>query len=287
MGLDGGTIISRSDILRGQSWEVANSDGGASTSSRGGQLSANKVHTGRRRADPAAQRRARWSHCALSGEPLREPIMCCGLGRLYNREALIEHALAAAGTFVSERSTYAYANRLNASVAGGGASHVRSLRDFFPVYLKRVAGDAVDTDASNATPEFECPVWGTRCGDPRGGEFVAIRPCGHVISDRARRDAEALADAGGVKGSSGEGKGDGRRGREGPRCPACDARFDVGASINVNSFDDGVNDAARAEVDARRSREDEARAEARCRRERKRARKERAGSAAVGVEHSQ
>ena len=83
MGLDGGTIISRSDILRGQSWEVANSDGGASTSSRGGQLSANKVHTGRRRADPAAQRRARWSHCALSGEPLREPIVCCGLGRLY------------------------------------------------------------------------------------------------------------------------------------------------------------------------------------------------------------
>ena len=289
MGLDGGTIISRSDILRGQSWEVANSDGGASTSSRGGQLSANKVHTGRRRADPAAQRRARWSHCALSGEPLREPIVCCGLGRLYNREALIEHALAAAGTFVSERSTYAYANRLNASVAGGGASHVRSLRDFFPVYLKRVAGDAVDTEASNATPEFECPVWGTRCGDPRGGEFVAIRPCGHVVSDRARRDAEALtgdhADAGGVKRTSGE--GDGRRGREGPRCPACDARFDVGASINVNSFDARIIDAARAEVDARRSREDEARAEARCRRERKRARKEGGGSAAVGVERSQ
>ena len=219
MGLDGGTIISRSDILRGQSWEVANSDGGASTSSRGGQLSANKVHTGRRRADPAAQRRARWSHCALSGEPLREPIVCCGLGRLYNREALIEHALAAAGTFVSERSTYAYANRLNASVAGGGASHVRSLRDFFPVYLKRVAGDAVDTEASNATPEFECPVWGTRCGDPRGGEFVAIRPCGHVVGDRARRDAEALADAGGVKGTS-EGKGTdaaGGRDRVAPR----------------------------------------------------------------------
>ena len=82
-------------------------------------------------------------------------------------------------------------------------------------------------------------------------------------------------------------EGDGRRGREGPRCPACDARFDVGASINVNSFDARINDAARAEVDARRSREDEARAEAKCRRERKRARKEGGGSAAVGVERSQ
>lgn len=118
MGLDGGTIISRSDILRGQSWDVANADGGASTSSRGGQLSAGKVHTGRRRVDPAERRRARWSHCALSGEPLREPIVCCGLGRLYNREALIEHALANAGTFVSERSTYAYANRTNATEGG-------------------------------------------------------------------------------------------------------------------------------------------------------------------------
>ena len=137
MGLDGGTIISRSDILRGQSWDVANADRGASTSSRGGQLSAGKVHTGRRRVDPAERRRARWSHCALSGEPLREPIVCCGLGRLYNREALIEHALAQAGTFVSDRSTYAYANRTNAS-SGNVASHVRSLRAFFPVHLRAV-----------------------------------------------------------------------------------------------------------------------------------------------------
>ena len=65
MGLDGGTIISRSDILRGQSWDVANADGGASTSSRGGQLSAGKVHTGRRSADPAEQRRA-WLGCRLA-----------------------------------------------------------------------------------------------------------------------------------------------------------------------------------------------------------------------------
>lgn len=260
MGLDGGTIISRSDILRGQSWDVANADGGASTSSRGGQLSAGKVHTGRRRADPAERRRARWSHCALSGEPLRQPIVCCGLGRLYNREALIEHALAQAGTFVSERSTFAFANRTNAS-SGNVASHVRSLRDFFPVHLRAVAdgrrgggsgggshGRAGKRSREEAAPEFECPVWGVRCGDAGAGEFVAIRPCGHVVSDRARRDAEATAVE--------------------PHCPVCDVRFDRDSCVHVNSFDVSIGERLRTAVDARRAAEDDRRHRRRMRKER-------------------
>lgn len=271
MGLDGGTIISRSDILRGQSWDVANADGGASTSSRGGQLSAGKVHTGRRRADPAERRRARWSHCALSGEPLREPIVCCGLGRLYNREALIEHALAQAGTFVSDRSTYAYANRTNAS-SGNVASHVRSLRDFFPVHLRAVAADgrrgggsgggshgrAGKRSREEAAPEFECPVWGVRCGDAVAGEFVAIRPCGHVVSDRARRDAEATAV---------EGRGE-SPGGESPHCPVCDVRFHRDGCVHVNSFDVSIGERLRTAVDARRAAEDDRRHRRRMRKER-------------------
>ena len=270
MGLDGGTIISRSDILRGQSWDVANADGGASTSSRGGQLSAGKVHTGRRSADPAEQRRARWSHCALSGEPLREPIVCCGLGRLYNREALIEHALAAHGTFVSERSTYAYANRTNQS-SGNVASHVRSLRDFFPVHLRAVDGGrrgdrsgegshgrAGKRSREEATPEFECPVWGVRCGDAGAGEFVAIRPCGHVVSDRARRDAEATAV---------EGRGE-SPGGESPHCPVCDVRFHRDGCVHVNSFDVSIGERLRTAVDARRAAEDDRRHRRRMRKER-------------------
>ena len=69
MGLDGGTIISRSDILRGQSWDVANADGGASTSSRAASSPPGRstpVVDARIRRE---RRRARWSHCALSGEP--------------------------------------------------------------------------------------------------------------------------------------------------------------------------------------------------------------------------
>jgi hypothetical protein len=284
MGLDGGTIISRSDILRGQSWDVANADGGASTSSRGGQLSAGKVHTGRRSADPAEQRRARWSHCALSGEPLREPIVCCGLGRLYNREALIEHALAAHGTFVSERSTYAYANRTNQS-SGNVASHVRSLRDFFPVHLRAVAdggrggggggGGGSQGRAGKRSredvPEFECPVWGIRCGDAGAGEFVAIRPCGHVVSDRARRDAEATAVDAVPSGDDDDASGGGAS----PHCPVCDVRFDRDGCVHVNSFDVSVGERLRSSVDARRAAEED-------RRTRRRARKERGDRSRLG-----
>ena len=40
MGLDGGTIATRTDLLRRASWRLANSDGGAQRSTRGGQLTA-------------------------------------------------------------------------------------------------------------------------------------------------------------------------------------------------------------------------------------------------------
>ncbi len=41
-------------------------------------------------ADAAIQLLARWFSCALSNEMLREPIVACGLGRLYNKEAVLE-----------------------------------------------------------------------------------------------------------------------------------------------------------------------------------------------------
>ena len=62
MGLDGGTYITRSDILRGQSWAVANADGTRST--RGGAINASTTFK-RRQLDAQAARRA-ISHSLLS-----------------------------------------------------------------------------------------------------------------------------------------------------------------------------------------------------------------------------
>lgn len=43
MGLDGGTYITRSDVLRGQSWELATADNSRST--RGGNASTSSAKT--------------------------------------------------------------------------------------------------------------------------------------------------------------------------------------------------------------------------------------------------
>lgn len=34
-----------------------------------------------------------WQHCNVSQEPLRKPIVACGLGRLYNKDVIIEKLL--------------------------------------------------------------------------------------------------------------------------------------------------------------------------------------------------
>ena len=72
MGLDGGTIVTRTDVLRGSSWRLANQDDGRQRSTRGGQLTA----TGALLRDAAADRDAaynRWSCCALSGRSPSRP----------------------------------------------------------------------------------------------------------------------------------------------------------------------------------------------------------------------
>ncbi|KAJ2965233.1 hypothetical protein NUW54_g14187 [Trametes sanguinea] len=64
MGNDGGSIPDRRDLVR--------------TKAKAEQ------------ADKANQLRAMWFFCALSKRPLQEPIVSCALGKLYNKDALLE-----------------------------------------------------------------------------------------------------------------------------------------------------------------------------------------------------
>ena len=56
----------------------------AGTSTRGGQIGDAYVHR-RKQLDPGAERIIKWTTCALSGEQLREPVVACVLGGLYNK----------------------------------------------------------------------------------------------------------------------------------------------------------------------------------------------------------
>ena len=69
--------------------------------------------------DQDSVRLYKWQHCALTQEPLDKPIVACELGRLYNKEAIIEKLLNAK----SEGSSQ-------------GADHIKSLKDVKELQLE-------------------------------------------------------------------------------------------------------------------------------------------------------
>eukprot|EP00884_Botryococcus_braunii_P016620 jgi/Botrbrau1/3641/Bobra.0204s0032.1 len=151
MGLDGGTYITRSDVLRGQSWELASADNSRST--RGGTVSSSSTFK-RKKLDKNLERSTRWSTCSLTGEKLQPPIVSDFLGNLYNREAVLRFLLAQGGSFLDEAHQYWYANQV--ACAADAFAHLESKRDVFTVQLATGSQDGEgDGDAACA---FICPV---------------------------------------------------------------------------------------------------------------------------------
>ena len=216
MGLDGGTIVTRTDVLRGSSWRLANQDDGRQRSTRGGQLTA----TGALLRDAAADRDAaynRWSCCALSGRSLVAPgthVVADQLGQLFERDAVVEF-LTSTGQFGSE-----YCDRAALTATFG---HIARLRDVFAVTLTRAHGDAAAK--AEGAPPWCCAVDPATETNGRHA-FVALTPCGHVVGERAWK----AAGGGGA-------------------CPVCSAA----AAAAVALFPDAETAARRkAELDAAR-----------------------------------
>ncbi|GIL67908.1 hypothetical protein Vafri_21126 [Volvox africanus] len=53
-----------------------------------------------------------WSTCALSSHPLRSPIATCDIGRLYNKDEVLQFLLVKKGKVTSPEALLAYANQL-------------------------------------------------------------------------------------------------------------------------------------------------------------------------------
>eukprot|EP00850_Spirogloea_muscicola_P017490 SM000151S01478 [mRNA] locus=s151:27145:33646:- [translate_table: standard] len=101
----------------------------------------------------------------LHAEELRPPLAVDELGNLFNKEALVA--------------------ALVAKELPPRLRHIRGLRDILTVHLTEnpAAGGA----------RWHCPVTGLECNGRF--RFVALRPCGHVVSARALREAGATAAA--------------------------------------------------------------------------------------------
>ncbi|XP_055508031.1 replication termination factor 2 [Leucoraja erinacea] len=151
MGCDGGTIPKRHELVKGPK----------------------KVE----QVDKNASLVARWNYCAISQTPLRKPIVACELGRLYNKDALIEYLL----------------DKSEDKCIIETATHIKSLKDVKelnltdnPVWKGDNANTKGDKFEDLHRAAFICPVVGLEMNGRQ--KFCYLRACGCVFSDRAMKE---------------------------------------------------------------------------------------------------
>lgn len=176
MGNDGGSIPKRSELIR--------------------------TKQTRARENDADRVRQLWAFCALSKQPLQQPVVSCPLGRLYNKEAVIAflldpHSFGSDGLLV--------------------AGHIRSLKDLVTLRLTPNPNlDPPDSTPDRATTEtvavgaanerdppapFVCPI---SLREMNGSvKFVYRKPCGCAMSESALKEMRRNLDK---AGSSKEGE---------------------------------------------------------------------------------
>ncbi|KAH9836652.1 Rtf2 RING-finger-domain-containing protein [Rhodofomes roseus] len=198
MGNDGGSIPDRRDLVK------------------------NKAKA--EQPDKANQTRARWFFCALSKRPLEEPIASCPLGKLYNKDAVLEYLL--------DRNAYGDGEEI--------CGHIKSLKDLKELKLTRNTGKSSVSDGTpngvdgTARAPFMCPL---NYKEMNGSQpFVCISTCGCVFSLSGLKAVSGAASPGNsdgqldadVKGKEKEQNGDGK---QLDMCPQCGAKYDRTADV--------------------------------------------------------
>ncbi|XP_067856831.1 replication termination factor 2 [Heptranchias perlo] len=154
MGCDGGTIPKRHELVKGPK----------------------KVE----QVDKNAELVARWNYCAISQAPLRKPIVACELGRLYNKDAVIEYLL----------------DKSPEKCIIETAAHIKSLKDVKELNLTdnpAWKGDKANTKGDKYEDlhraAFICPVVGLEMNGRQ--KFCYLHACGCVFSDRAMKEIKS------------------------------------------------------------------------------------------------
>ncbi|CAK9294210.1 unnamed protein product [Gordionus sp. m RMFG-2023] len=156
MGCDGGTIPTRDELV--------------------------KQKQKPEQVDKEAERAAKWQYCASSQEELKQPIVACQLGKLYNKEIILNHLITK--TLIPN------------------APHIKSLKHvknlnltLNPKYLiNDVAATSSTLDTkmatkgikSNYSARYICPVLGLDMNGTH--KFCYIITCGCVISEKALKE---------------------------------------------------------------------------------------------------
>ncbi|XP_030029162.2 replication termination factor 2 [Manduca sexta] len=147
MGCDGGTIPRRDELVR--------------------------MKKKPEQKDKDAERSFKWRNCALSQQPLQEPIVACGLGRLYSKSSVIE-------------------SLLDKDTKPESISHIKNLKDIKDLKLVKnpahVETDHTDGVVGNGSAPYICPISGLEMtGKFR---FIFLWSCGCVLAERALKEVK-------------------------------------------------------------------------------------------------
>jgi len=163
-------------------------------------------------ADKGNQTRARWLFCALSKKQLQEPVVSCALGKLYNKDSVIE--------FLLDRSLYGDGENI--------CGHINSLKDVKTLKLTpNPAPRSQDSDQDQA--RFICPLTLREMSGVQ--PFVYLWTCGCTFA-RAGLKTVAVTNAKAKKeqSSSPDGESKAKDGDTTPEelfevCPQCAKKF--------------------------------------------------------------
>ncbi|XP_063726415.1 replication termination factor 2-like [Symsagittifera roscoffensis] len=152
MGGDGGTIISRRNCMR------------FNNKKKGKEISRDMERT------------HKWLHCALSQERLKKPIVGCRLGRLYNKDRLLE--------FLLDKSSRGTLKNM---------AHIRGLKDVKTVSLNENSestGEPLKSECSTVPQVFPfcCPIMGMEMNGVY--KFAFLWNCGCVMAEKAIRQLQ-------------------------------------------------------------------------------------------------
>lgn len=208
MGNDGGSIPDRRDLVR--------------------------TRPKAEQADKANQTRARWFFCALSKRPLQEPIVSCALGKLYNKDSILEYLL--------DKTAYG-----DGEVICG---HIRSLKDVEVLRLTRnpSPNKSTTTESDTIKAEFVCPLtFKEMIGSV---PFVYLSTCGCVFSQAGLKTVSRSTPPKDEAQKSSDGNTEDVKSLH--MCPQCGAKYDKIEDVFLLNPSPEEEEKMRAEMARRR-----------------------------------
>lgn len=124
-----------------------------------------------------------WFYCSFSKLPLSEPVVSCGLGRLYNKDVLLEYLLSSKEKKYKEKGSAA-------QLLERGIPHITTLKDVKelklkanPAYQPNIALNNKLLHGENHMSRWVCPITNREMNGH--AKFVYLVRCGHVFNDQA------------------------------------------------------------------------------------------------------